>query len=159
MASSSIAGDLALNNELEMVVEREQEKPPERPPLEKFVPKGSSLYEAIEFVLLGSPRRQMMQNGDSISLEKVADDSAKARDRVGARINYESAARVALYERDRERFRRMVERAEEFTSDGQRFSMLHKTLLENLNDILRIATEYYDEFEKRQDSPGSTAHP
>jgi hypothetical protein len=144
--------DLKRENELEMKVEEEQEKPLQRPELTRFVPKDNELYEPMEFFLLGSPKRQLLQGGDSETLRKAADEAMAKGSKTFARINYESAAKIALYKQDRVSFEQSLEMAEVVTSDDQ-FGRYHRILLQRIDEAMRIAKEYYAAFEEEEKKP------
>ena len=147
MSATSLGGKEA---EVERRVELEQEKPAKRPPLESLVPRDDELFAAMEFILLGSPVRQILQGGDLPTLEKNAKDAADSGNRIRARIEYESAARVALFEKKKDKVREMLERADEFSAEGDSFSGMHKALLKNLDRAMDVAREFYSELATEQ---------
>ena len=137
-------------SEVERRVELEQEKPVKRPPLESLVPRDDELFAAMEFILLGSPERQILQGGDLPVLEKAAEEAAGSGNRTRARIEYESAARVALFEQKEDELREMLERAEEFSSKDDSFSRMHQILMKNLDKSMDVGREFYFELATEQ---------
>jgi hypothetical protein len=132
---------------VELEVEEEQRMIQSRPSLAKFIRDDRDLYEAMEFFLLGSPKRQIMQDGGQASLKKTADEAKISGDKLAARINYESAAKVALYEQDAAGFKDMLELAEGVTSEDDKFGRFHRALLLDVDETMRVAREYYAELE------------
>ncbi len=137
-------------SEVELEVEKEQEKPVKRPPLEQLVPRSDELYSAIELVLMASPRRQILQGGDLPALEKAAYEAANSGDALRARIGYEAAARVALFEQNEDKFRGMLEKADKFSKEGESFSKMHRVLLQRIDDAMCIAREFYVELDQEK---------
>jgi hypothetical protein len=115
-------------------------------PLRELIPDDQALYEAMEHFLLASPRRQVDQLGDRAGLRKSADEAKAAGKTVQARIDYESAAKLALYYHDKEDFIRMLELADEMTTEGDSFGQFHLTLLNNVDRAMEIADKYFAGF-------------
>ncbi|MDG6998661.1 MAG: hypothetical protein JRN15_06050 [Nitrososphaerota archaeon] len=68
-----------------------------------------------------------------------AGDSAKANgDNLMARVNYETAARIALYEQNKDEVIRCVTLAEQAQPRE-----LHKTLLSKIDKVMTISHRYY----------------
>jgi hypothetical protein len=145
--STSLTGREA---EVERKVELEQEKPAKRPPLDSLVPRNDELFAAMEFILLGSPERQILQGGDLPALERTAEEAARSGNGTRARIEFESAARVALFEQNKDKLGDMLERADEFSAKGDSFSRMHQILLKNLDKAMGVAREYYSELATEQ---------
>ncbi len=57
------------------------------------------------------PKRQQMQEGESESIRGAADEARMPGDNLSARINYESAPKMAIYEHDREALKELLELA------------------------------------------------
>lgn len=148
--------ELHRENKVEQEVEQEQSKPIHRPKLEDFVRKGQDLYEAMEFFILASPKRQALQDGSSASLRKQGDEARQAGNNILARINYESAAKLALYEQDRESLKTLLEMADEVTK-VERFKNYHHVLLRNLDQVMKIAKDYYAAFDSANEPSETTS--
>ena len=146
-ASTTLGGR---EEEVERRVELEQERPAKRPPLESLVPRDDELFAAMEFILLGSPERQILQGGDLPILEQVAQGAAESGNGTRARIEYESAARVAFFEQKKDKLREMLERAEEFSAPDTSFSSMHKILLKNIDRAMSVGREFYSELATEQ---------
>jgi hypothetical protein len=139
--------ELKRDIEVEREVEEEQERPKSPPSLQKLIPNNQGLYEAMEFFLLGSPKRQVLQEGGLESLKKTADQERDSGNKIMARINYESAARIAIYEQNKDEVKEFLELADGVTGDDERFSKFHRTLLSDLDETMRVAQQYYSELE------------
>jgi hypothetical protein len=124
----------------------EDAKEPPPPSLGDLVPDNPVLLEALEYFLLGSPERQLVQLGDLGSLRTKAEKAKAKGDRTLARINYESAAKVALYEDRPTDFKESLLRANEVTDKNERYFGFHRTLLQNLVEVRRIADEFYSQW-------------
>jgi hypothetical protein len=128
--------------------EEEQEERDCTPFLRALIPDDPKLLVAMEYFLLASPTRQLSQLGDRESLKKARDGARAAGDDMTARIDYESAAKIALYEGDRGAFEDLLSLAEKVTSSRDNFAELHRILLNNVDGALGIADEYYEEMAK-----------
>lgn len=148
-------GTMARESEVELEVEKEQERPIRRPPLEQLVPKSDELYSAIELMLMASPRRQILQGGDLSSLERTAVEAADLGETLRARINFETAARVALFEQNSYKFREMLEKADRFSKEGESFSNMHRVLLNRIDDAMRISRAFYSELYAEKKAKGT----
>jgi hypothetical protein len=133
-------------SKLEREVESEEAGQKAGTPLLTLIPNDRDLFEAMEFFLLASPSRQVQQLGDWPSLKKVAEEAKSSGNTLFARINYESAAKIALYEQNKEEFRSLLTLAEEVTTSGERFGEFHRILLDKTDQALQIAREYYASF-------------
>jgi hypothetical protein len=121
----------------------QDEEPDYTPILRELVPDDPKLYAAMEFFLLASPARQIAQLGDYASLKEKGDQARSSEDRLMARIDYESAAKVALYEQDRQAVEELLTLSEKVTAPGEHFGELHRTLLGEIDKAMRIARDYY----------------
>jgi hypothetical protein len=130
--------------------EEEEERSEKTAPLKSLIPDDPSLYEAMEYFLLGSPKRQLEELGDPAALKRVADEAKSSGNDIAARINYESAAKIALYEHNRDSFKSLLELADEVTSQGEEFKEFHRTLLNNADRAMKVADEYYASFRNRE---------
>jgi hypothetical protein len=128
--------------------EEEQEERDYTPFLRALIPNDPKLFVSMEYFLLASPTRQLSQLGDRESLKSSGDGARAARDDTTARIDYESAAKIALYEGDRGVFEDLLSLAEKVTPSHYNFAEFHRVLLNNVDEALRIADEYYEEMAK-----------
>jgi hypothetical protein len=116
------------------------EKTDER--LRELVP-SDDLYEAMENFLLGDPENQIAQLGDVDSVMQKGDEENSKGQKLMARAQYETSAKIALYNRDEEAARKSLELASQVTDPKDKHNFLQKTILQNLDAVLRISGEYY----------------
>jgi hypothetical protein len=126
------------------ITEETEQEPEYTSTLQELIPNDRRLFVAMEYFLLASPTRQLSQLGDMDSLKKEGDRAKSAGDKITARINYESAAKVALYEGDREAFESLLKLADNVTSGSDDYAQFHRTLLDHIDEAVRIADEYYE---------------
>jgi len=119
-----------------------EETPQIRPSLKDLVPNAPEFYEALEYFLLGDPERQISQLGEPDSLLTKGDTARAAGDNLHARVEYESAAKIAIYEQNKEAAKKFLVLAEE-VSDNEKYSGFHRTLLKDIDQVVRIAKAYY----------------
>jgi len=127
---------------------RESEEPDYAPRLEALIPDDRRLFVAMQYFLLASPARQLSQLGDVESLRRSGDQSKTAGDDLMARINYENAAKIALYEGDETAFETLLRLADSISGGQGEFGEYHRTLLIDVEKDVRIAKEYYSHIAK-----------
>ncbi len=121
------------------------------PSLEALVANGMALHDAMEYFLLLNPREQVAQLGEPEDLKRTADEARASGDKILARIDYECAAKIALYRQRRDMFLSMLSPAEKVTPPNQRFSTFHRVLMRESDAAFRIAKDFYSELEHLQD--------
>ncbi len=97
----------------------------------------------MENFLLGDPENQIPQLG--VPADIIAKWSQQPNKGVNlmTRAEYETAAKVAIYEQDPNLVRNSLELASSVTNPNDRHARMQKTILDNLNDVIRIASDYY----------------
>jgi len=113
--------------------------------LRQLAPNDEKLYLALENFLLADPKTQIPNfGGDSDSLIEKGDEARSRGNKMMARANYETAAKIAIFKQNRDRAIRFLALAEEVTeTEDTKHSELHKTILANMDKVLRISKEYY----------------
>jgi hypothetical protein len=129
----------------EKTLEKDTKEPPPLS-LGELVPDNQMLRKAMEYFLLGSPERQLVQLGDVNSLRTEAEKAKAKGDKIRARIHYESAAKVALYEDRLTEFKQSLLLANEVTGKNERYFEFHRTLLQNLDEVRLIADKFYSQW-------------
>jgi hypothetical protein len=115
--------------------------------LKELVP-NDAIYEAMENFLLGDPESQIPQLGSSdVILGKADNATAKGEDLM-ARAQFETMAKVAIYQQDRELAKKSLELASKVTNPSDRHAWMQKTIMDNLDDVMGIARDYYRTKEK-----------
>jgi hypothetical protein len=102
------------------------------------------MYKAIEYFLLGDPVRQIAQLGDVGGLLKTGDEAKQNNDSTKSRYSYETAAKIELYRGEKESLRKFLILAQEVTSETDKYFKFQQTILDNIDDALRIAKDYYN---------------
>jgi hypothetical protein len=111
--------------------------------LKSLIPNNPKLLEAMEYFLLASPERQLGQLGDLDNVRKTAEQSQQSGNLLMARINYESAAKIALYEENKGAFQDMLSSAQKVTPPEEKYGEYHTTLLNNIDTAMQVAKQYY----------------
>ena len=124
------------------------------PELQRYVPEDGALYRAMEFFLLLNPEEQALRLGEPDALKLSADEAKASGNHLLARINYESAAKIALFRQNRTQFTSMVSLADQVTPADQEFAALHRTLLRETDAAMRVARDYYGELTRLRRSAG-----
>jgi hypothetical protein len=120
-----------------------QEQIPKKPTLRDLVPNDEKLYSALQMFLLGDPQRQLPILGSVDSLLTKGDNDKVKGERLKARMNYETAAKIEMYNRNKEGIEKSLRLAKEMTENGDRYNESLKALLANVDEAMRISELYY----------------
>ena len=131
-------------------IEREKEtriieKTNER--LKELVP-DDNLYEAVENFLLGDPENQIPQLGVPAEILTNGDEEANKGEDLMARAKFETSAKVAIYQQEPSMVKKSLELAIKVTDPTDKHARMQRTILDNLNQVIRIARDYYKTKEK-----------
>ncbi|MHB8566803.1 MAG: hypothetical protein ACYC7D_00610 [Nitrososphaerales archaeon] len=111
-----------------------------------LLPSDRELHDALEHYLLSDPDRQITQLGGVDTLLSAANQAENEGNTSKACTDYEYAAKIEIYQQNKDSAKKCLILAERVTeTDGDR--AIHKTLLDNMDEIMRISKEYY--FSKR----------
>jgi len=119
--------------------------------LRELVQNDDKMYEAMENFLLGNPEDQVSALGEPTSLLAKADEERGKGNNLVARADCETAAKIAIYNQDKEGARKSLDLASQVTDntkDEDKHSEMQRTILDNLDEVLRIAREYYESVPK-----------
>lgn len=104
---------------------------------------NDEIYEAMENFLLGDPENQIQMLGPTSDIIKKGDDARNKSEDLIARAQYETAAKIAIYKQDQTLVKNSLEMASQVTKPADRHARMQKTILTNLDQVLRIARDYY----------------
>jgi hypothetical protein len=116
------------------------EKTDER--LRELVP-SDELYEAMENFLLGDPENQIAMLGDVDSILRKGDDERSKGQKLMARAQYETSAKIAIYDLDTQAAKIGLEQASKVTDPQDKHARMQTTMLQNLDEVMLVAKEYY----------------
>jgi hypothetical protein len=112
--------------------------------LENLMPTGNTkLRKALETFLLLQAESQIPQLGDSKTFLNQGNAKKAAGDKLLARVNYEIAAKIELYKGNKAGVIESLTLAREVTDENDEHREFHDAILNNLDEALRIAREYY----------------
>jgi hypothetical protein len=109
---------------------------------------NDEIYEAMENFLLGDPENQIEQLGSENDILGKGDDAKNKGEDIIARAQYETLAKVAIYEQDRDMAKKGLDLANEVTDPADRHARMQKTIENNLDQVINIARDYYQTKEK-----------
>ncbi len=105
---------------------------------------------ALEYFLLYEPQKQIpVLNPDSL-----AADAQRAQEHgnpLMARVDYEIAAKVELYNQHKDKVKQYILAADSLT-ENEGYREMHAALLSKLDRALESAKNYYAELQAREDS-------
>lgn len=104
---------------------------------------NDKIYEAMANFLLGDPENQIPLLGEPPEIIGKADEAKSKGEDLIARAQYETVAKVAIYKQDKDLVKTSLEEAEEVTDPADRHATMQKTILENLDQVIGIAEDYY----------------
>jgi len=112
--------------------------------LRSLIGTNDHMYDAMENFLLGDPERQISQLGGADSMVAKGDEAKSKGAYLFARSSFEIAAKLEIYQRNRENAKKYLLLAQEVTQkeDLEHIEILN-TLLANMEMVMRIAREYY----------------
>jgi hypothetical protein len=102
------------------------------------------MYYAMENFLLGNPERQIRALGDLESVLNAGDEAKSKDDHLGARTNYETAAKLYLYKQNKEGLRNCLILAQEITDETDKHFRFQTAIMDNIDEALRVAKTYYE---------------
>lgn len=121
--------------------ERRTENTPPRDYLKELCGGDDELYLSMSYFLLSNPERQLSQLGSlSELMTKANTDSHQSNMR--SRIDFETAAKIAIHGEDVENARKMLTRAHQ-VSESMFFRRLHEKLLADIEHTVTLARAYY----------------
>jgi hypothetical protein len=115
----------------------------------KSLVKSDDMYYALEYFLLGDPKRQIEQLGDTDAVLAKGEESKAKNDNIYARTYYETAAKIEIYKGNKEAARKCLIKAQEVTEhDDKRFQLM-QTLIDNMDEAIAVAKSYYNLLENQ----------
>jgi hypothetical protein len=131
-----------LENEKETII---VQKTNER--LRKLTP-DDRMYEAMENFLLGDPESQIQLLGTKEEILGKADEARSKGENLIARAQYETMAKVAIYQQNADLTKKSLDLAATVTDPSDKHATMQKTIEGNVNQVIKIARDYYQTKEK-----------
>ncbi len=110
--------------------------------LRDLVP-NDEIYEAMENFLLGDPENQIQLLGNPSEILEKGDEAEDKGEDLIARAQFETLAKIAIYQQDKTLAKKSLELASKVTNPADRHARMQKAILDNLDQILAIAKDYY----------------
>lgn len=111
--------------------------------LMKIVSDDHRFYDAIENFLLADPAREIPELGDPSAFVAKADRFRDEGDNMMARVGYETAAKIEIYNQNKQRAEECITLANEVTDPHDKHHEFQRTLLSDMDRVLGVAREYY----------------
>ena len=105
---------------------------------------NDEMYYAMENFLLGDPKRQIEELGTEASIMEKGEQARTSGNNLMARVNYETAAKIAIYNQNKQGVINSIKLARGVTEKSDHISF-QDTILDNVDEVMRIAREYYSE--------------
>ena len=140
----TITAPLAETDEKAKRQEEENAKNQQLDNLVKEEASNERVYKALENFLLADPQRQLPQLG-GVEAQLAAAEAAKSEgNKEVVRGRYEMAAKIEIYNGDKESARKDIDLAEQFTeAQDAEHREIHKTLLSHMDEVMKISSDYY----------------
>ncbi len=74
---------------------------------------------------------------------RKGDDEASKGQKLMARAQYETSAKIAIFNLDAEAAKNSLEQASKVTDPQDKHARMQSTILQNLDEVVRVAREYY----------------
>jgi hypothetical protein len=112
-------------------------------PLEKLVTNDPTMLAALQNFLITDPRRQL-RSLDNVNVLLAKGNEAKAKgNNQSARVNYEVAARIEIYNQNVESARNFLVLAEQVSDPAGEHYAFQKTMLADMDKVLGISKAYH----------------
>jgi hypothetical protein len=116
---------------------------PAADPLNELCGGDEELRTALGYFLLHEPQRQIPILGTVNDLIAEAEAALVQGNRMKARIDFETATKIAIYEQDEDSAKKLLTRADEI-SESELSRKMHQKLLSELGNVMKIAETYYE---------------
>ena len=109
------------------------------------------MYKVLQNFLLADPERQIPQLGGIDNITTEAERAKERGDLTSARANYETSAKVEIYDKNKDAAKKFLSLAQQVTDDP-RHKEFHEKLISNMDLVMRISADYYEKMaeQKRQ---------
>lgn len=104
---------------------------------------NDEIYEAMENFLLGDPQSQIQLLGSKEEIAEKGDDAKGKGEDLVARAQFETLAKVAIYEQNKDLAKKGLDLANSVTDPADRHARMQITIEKNLDQIINIARDYY----------------
>ncbi|MHB8566508.1 MAG: hypothetical protein ACYC7D_09745 [Nitrososphaerales archaeon] len=108
--------------------------------LMRLVTNDQKMYAALQNFLLVAPERQIPQLGEASSLVAKGDAARTIGNNLAARADYETAAKIEIYNQNKEGATSCLIRAEGVSE--QQHHEFQETMLADMDQVLRISKAY-----------------
>jgi hypothetical protein len=110
--------------------------------LRDFIPNDENMFVALQNFLLADPERQVAMLGETDILVAKGNAAKGRGDKLVARMSYETAAKIEIYKQNKESAEKCIRLANEVTEDNDPHRIADKTMLGNMEEVLRISKLY-----------------
>ncbi len=121
----------------------QEQAAPKKLTLKDLIPDDEKMYLALQTFLLGDPKRQLPMLGNVDSLLLIGDQEKAKGEKLGARINYQTAAKIEIYNLNKEGSEKFLRLALDLTESGKPGRALLETMLANMDEVMRVSKLYY----------------
>ncbi|MGI0090707.1 MAG: hypothetical protein ACREBS_03270 [Nitrososphaerales archaeon] len=112
--------------------------------LKDLVGNNPQMYFALQNFLLQSPETQVPRLGEVNLLVAMGDSARASGNTISAGVDYETAAKIEIYRQNKDSARNCLLLAEEVSEKGQPHYEFQKTMLANMDEVLRISKAYHE---------------
>lgn len=111
--------------------------------LKELVANNQKMYFALQTFLLAGGARQMVQLGEIAPLLARGNSSKADGNTRSALVDYETAAKIEIYNQNEEGARNCLILAESVSDKGQPHHEFLETMLADMDEVLRISKAYH----------------
>lgn len=104
--------------------------------------KSDSMFRGLENFILADPERQI-EDLETSKLVSEAEQAERRGDSAIGRADYETAAKIAIYNLNKQDAQRYLGMAHKVTTKEDEHYQFQQTLLNNLDEVLQVSSEYY----------------
>ncbi len=107
--------------------------------LKDIVVDNQKMYFAMQNFLITSPERQIHLLDGVSSLVAKGNAAMAVGKNIEARLDFETAARIEIFEQHKESARKCLVLADGVSEDASRHHEFHETMLADMDEVLRIS--------------------
>ena len=127
-------------NEISVATDKKSSDPTDF--LKELCNSDDKLLDAVMFMILLEPSRQIPQLGGEEALLKAARAFEEKSNTVGARINYETLAKVSFYRSRPEEAKGFISKCEKIATNERREK--YRFILQNFEKVFDVVKRFYD---------------
>jgi hypothetical protein len=110
--------------------------------LKDFIPNDEKMFVALQNFLLADPERQLAMLGTTDALLAKGDAANVKGEKLVARMNYETAAKIEIYKQNKDTAEKAIRLANEVSEMNDPHRASYEAMLGNMDEVMRVSKLY-----------------